>query len=266
MTPLMPELHEALRGAAQRRARPLRRRRVPRRAGLCALLAVLAGGSALAATEWRPQLGDDHRGHPTVAVAGVPAGQVAALGILRRAQTDADRGPRVAAMLKLLVRHEAGGIHLDGVRLLAELPHGALMLIPMQRMGSHDPGYASSIRRDVLCVMDYTDRFGAGAVCGDTADLFAGRIAGAAGDVGVATSLNTADLLAGGRTMRFYQLVPDGVDRVDATLRDGSVHHLRVRDNAVDLQSSGLGGVGDIRTRWLDAGGAEVPKRVPSGD
>ena len=60
--------------------------------------------------------------------------------------------------------------------------------------------------------------------------------------------------------MRYFQLVPDGVARVEVTLRDGSVHLLDVRNNAVELSVGSITILGNLRTRWLDPRGREVPK------
>lgn len=254
MSPLMPEVRDALVSAARERARP--RRRVLRRTGALGVAVVLAGGTAVAATTWRPQLGDDDRGHPTVAAQSVPADQVNALGVLRREQTTADRGPRVQATLRLLAPSEDGGVHVDGVRLLAEHDGGALVLVPLERIGRDDPGYPSSIRRDVICALQYSDAGGAGKSCGTTADLRAGDIAGS---MSVDRGLIGADDLAETK-MRYFQLVPDGVARVEVTLRDGSLHLLDVRNNAIALPLSEIGLVSNIRTRWLDTSGREITK------
>ena len=82
----------------------------------------------------------------------------------------------VQETLKLLAPSEDGGVHVDGVRLLSKHRNGALVLVPMERVGRDDPGYPSSIRGDVICVLQYSNG-GAGKSCGTVADLRAGDIA-----------------------------------------------------------------------------------------
>src|SRR3954469_19952333 len=78
------------------------RRRRFCRVGLFALGAAIVSGTAAAATGgWHPLLGSPDRGpRPHPARADVPADQLAALAILRRPQTDVDRGPLVRQALK----------------------------------------------------------------------------------------------------------------------------------------------------------------------
>src|SRR3954452_25447051 len=91
---IAPELHLA----PPRRGR--RRRRT--RAALIALVPLLAAGTALAATgAWEPILGNDQAGHPTRSRSALPADLTAALGVLRRPQVAADRGPDVEATLRI---------------------------------------------------------------------------------------------------------------------------------------------------------------------
>lgn len=185
------------------------RRRPTRRLGLLAVLGVLVTGSAVAATgPWRPQLGDDHRGRPRVATTTAPAAQLRALGVLRRPQADADRSAPVRRALRLLAAREDVGVRVDGVRLLAATPTAASVLVPLERSGTHDPGYPDSTVTDALCVVRVFPGGGGGEVCRSTADLRTGRLRTAA-----------------------WGLVPDGVARVEVTTRTGRVLGAPVRDN-----------------------------------
>lgn len=252
MNSLMPEVRTALVAAARQRARP--RRRLLRRTGALSAAAVLAGGTAVAATSWRPFAGEQRA--PTVAREAAPADQVAALAVLRREQRAADRSPRVTAALSVLGRSEDRGVRLGDVRLLAQLPRGgALVLAPLQRTGRDDPGSPSTIRRDVLCVLHSAPQITAKA-CGTTRDLYAGDIAGSASTGG---TFSVVGKRADGPPMRFYMLVPDHVARVEATLRDGSAHLLNVRNNAITLPLDDIRLVSNIQTRWLD--GERSPDR-----
>jgi hypothetical protein len=203
---LMPEVHDALARAVAARAHR-RRWRPSRQAGAVALAVAVLAGSALAATGWHPVLGSDRGGHPRAAGAAVPADQSARLGVLRRAQTGGDRGPEVGAVLRMLVRGEVNGIHTDGVRVLRRRPDGVTLLVPAERVGRHDLGYASSIERRVLCVLTSARTGGlalAGQSCGDAAQL---RTRG----IGGITRSSDGLILNG--------LVPDGVVRVIVQLR-----------------------------------------------
>src|SRR5262249_50822593 len=122
---LLPEVHESLARAVAARGARRPWWRSPRGIAWCAAGAVAAGGSALAASAgWHPILGDSHRGHPREARAPVPADQLAALAVLRRPQTDADRTRHVRFVLRLLVAGEISGVHVDAIRLLRTRPDG----------------------------------------------------------------------------------------------------------------------------------------------
>jgi hypothetical protein len=246
---LIPEVQSALCAAVARSASsPARRGRIPMRRGLLiAAATILVSTSALAAaTHWSPQLGDSRRGHPTVANASIPADQLAALAVLRRPQTDADRGPAVLSVLKLLGKEESGGIHLDGVRLLAtHSDGGALILIPAQRSGSHDRGHPSDVQRNTLLLLSSNHR-SAGGTRGTVSDLRAGRIS--------MSSLRNP-VLIGNRPDGFVAegLVPDGVVKVEVTLRGGIVKTAAVYNNSYEIPTGKQ--AGGLRTRWQHADG-----------
>lgn len=266
---LIPELHDAL-ARAVAAPRPAARGwwRPSRRAGLLVLGAVVVTGSAVAATSgWHPVIGDGHRGHPSEARAGVPAAQLAALGVLRRAQTDADRGPQVQAVLRLLGRDEINGIHTDAIRTLRQHPDGATILVPTERVGRHDKGYPSTIHRQVLCVFTsvvLTARTftitghdgkpktihtpggqGAGQSCGDLNQLRTTGIGGAT---------------RSGQQWRVGALVPDGVARVVIRLRRHRTLTAAVRANYYEI-NTGKELPPAWGTRWLDAQGNTIDHR-----
>jgi hypothetical protein len=180
---------------------------------------------------WHPILGDDHRGHPQPADAPIPADQVSTLAVLRRPQTDRDRGHDVQAILSLLVRGEIKGLHTDGIRALRRHAYGATILVPAERVGRHDPGYPGGVRRQMLCVFSGVRTvpvtatvirangrprtihtgggFSAGEVCGDLKQLRTSGIQ----ETG--TRMAHGFLIGG--------LVPDGVARVIVRLRRSRV-------------------------------------------
>jgi len=252
----MPEVHDALARAVA--TRPARRPwwHPSRRAGLLAVGALIATGSAVAGTgAWNPILGDDHRGHPEAARGPIPSAQLAALGVLRRAQVDGDRGRDVEAILRLLARGEINGIHTDGVRVLRRRRDGVTIVVPAERVGRHDKGHPSSIRRNVLCVLsgvrssgtNHTFRgFSAGQVCGDVRQLRT---------TGIGASVNTdRGFLAGA-------LVPDGVVRVVISLRRHRKVTATVRDNYYEV-NTGREIAPAWGVRWLDADGRKIEHRA----
>ncbi|MDO9352254.1 MAG: hypothetical protein Q7T55_01075, partial [Solirubrobacteraceae bacterium] len=117
----MPEVLWAMERAV---SRPVRRRgrHLLRTLGITAGL-VLASGSALAATgQWHPFDTSNGRTPPSIARSPVPKDQLETLAVLRRPQTDEDRGPMVTATLRFLDRSMASGVHLDAIRHLGRFP------------------------------------------------------------------------------------------------------------------------------------------------
>jgi hypothetical protein len=230
------------------------RRRPSRRLALVGVLGVLVTGTAVAATApWSPQLGDDHRGHPRSATTPVPAEQRALLQVLRRPQTDADRSAPVRAVLRKLIDRENVGVRTDGVRLLARDRRLTAVLVPVERAGTHDPGYPDATVPDALCVVTMSPDGSGGQTCRSTADVRAGRA----------------------RTVG-YGLVPDGVARIRLTTKTGELIDVPVTNNFYVLPI----GSGTLSSRdpnfavelrrmqsllgrpihWLDAAGRRVAK------
>lgn len=240
--------------AGRRRSRRLSRRS----AGLLAVGAVLVGGTAIAATTpWSPQLGDARRGQPTVATTPVPADQTAALAVLRREQNDADRGPRVTAALRMLTPEAADGLRLDSVRLLAERPDGAMILVPSERAFKALKDGPDS--RDQLClIQSVTGRkigdkglprplMGMGMSCGSVRDVKLGRMM-------TGSRWNERTELSG--------LVPDGVAAVEVPLRGGPTLRAKVANNAFHIDQTGLKGhYNRNNVRWLDSSGQVIEWR-----
>ena len=256
---LMPEVHDALSHAMA--AAPAKRKWPRRRVGLLAMGAVILGGSAWAATTgWHPTLGDNHRGHPQEAHASVPNAQLAALAVLRRPQTNADRVPQVRGVLRLLVRGEINGVHVNDVRVLRHHAGGITLLVPAERVGRHDMGYPSDVHRQVLCVLTTfrggaRQPSGAGQVCGGLHQL---RTTG----IGLSTALGSNRLRktsAGLLANQFVTdtLVPDGVARVTVRVRGGRTITLPVINNVFQFISRN-GPPPYLGTRWFDAHGRPI--------
>lgn len=256
---VMPEVEAALMRAVAARggAVPARRHRRPwwtRRAGILAIGAVVVSGSAVATTGiWQPTLGDpEHGGQPRAAGAGVPEAQRRMLSVLRRPQTDADRGPLVRAALRRLDRAAIDGVHVDGIRVLFRTPREIAVLVPAERVGPE--GFRL---RHVLCLMSSSHPFGGwGMACGDAEQL---RTTGI--QVGTSPSAAQAYTVTDrpGPTVREIALVPDGVARVTVRLRHGRSVTVPVRDNIykyVIHESPAMMG-----TIWLDAAGRRIDHR-----
>jgi hypothetical protein len=270
---LMPELHDALRDAV---ASPRRRRRA-RRAGLLALGVVVVSGTAFAATApWRPQLGSENRGlRPRAAQSSVPQEQLAALAILRRPQTEADRGPLVRDALRHLSRDVIDGVHTDAVRVLFQNRREVAVLIPAQRGPRHGlPGE----RKHVLCLMaaSYAEartmtikqkgkrkriRVPAGY------DGWGGTCAGMdrlrKTGIEVGTSPDGSGMAFTGRpeklTLRRIVLVPDGVARVKVRLRQRRYVTADVHANVYAfIRHDSPASMGST---WYDAEGRVIKRR-----
>lgn len=121
MTVLMDSLSVELTAAAERLARHGARRR--RRARLAATVAVallgLVGAAAATGTFfWQPQLGNTSQGHPTASPSDVPAAQLEILGVLRRPQTNSDRGAAARYAARWLGT-EFRGVRTNSIRVLS---------------------------------------------------------------------------------------------------------------------------------------------------
>jgi hypothetical protein len=119
MTVLLDSLSADLAAAGDRLARRAarRRRRVRIFAITIALLGLLSTAAATATLFWQPQLGNDSQGHPTASTSDVPADQLALLSVLRRPQTDADRGAAGRYAASWLGR-QFRGVRTDSIRVL----------------------------------------------------------------------------------------------------------------------------------------------------
>ena len=263
---LMPEVHDALARAVVARGARRRTWRPSRRVGLLAVGAVIATGSAVAATGgWHPVLGDDHRGHPQEAQAAIPGDQTAAIAVLRRAQTDADRTPQVRAVLRMLGRGEINGVHTDGIRVLRTRSDGVTVLVPIERVGRHDKGYPSSIRRDVLCVMTSVRRTPRTAVVGRdgrrrTIRTPGGGTGQSCGDIDDLRTTGIGGAMPSDHGFFINKLVPDGVARVVIRLRRHRTITVAVHDNLYEV-NTGQELPPAWGVRWLDASGNRIDHR-----
>lgn len=218
------------------------------------------GSTALAATgAWRPLLGNERLGHPTSSRSEVPAEQLQMLGVLRRPQTDADRGPQVENMLRnaLSNRSEAGGVtgvRTDSIRRIAATSKSTWIMVPVKRVAAPKRVPGTANERDMICVLmgeppssgKGFSKVGYGRSCRSTQDIALGRLAGGA---------------AFGRHLQLWGVVPDGVAKVKARLRGGNGITATVRDNAyvIDATIPERAWIGHYI--WYDRNGSELRRR-----
>jgi hypothetical protein len=280
---LMPEIHDALARAVATRANRRRWWHPSRRGGLLAIGAIIVSGTAVAATTgWQPILGSPDRGTPPLAAkAGVPADQLAALAILRRPQTDADRGPLVQSALRVLTRQTINGIHTDAIRVIFHGPRQLAVLIPAERVGHPVKGVPSSktIQRHALCLMSTSyqqartwkfTQHGKPKTIHRPAGYPGWSMSCGGLDMLRTTGLQTGTspqpsggLIVNGRpahlTINRVTLVPDGVARVTVRLRHGRSITVPVRDNVYryTIRDSPA----SMGTIWFDAAGRRIDHR-----
>lgn len=244
--------------------------------GLLLIGAVAVSGTAVAATVggWNPQLGSSNRGErPRASTSAVPAEQLAMLSVLRRSQTDRDRGPIVEQALKRMDRSTVDGVHVDAIRVIHQSPRSATILIPAQRTGPDAPNLPDIRSEDVLCLQTFsyvrpqtfsnggkTVRFPGGlqggGTCGTTEAL---RTTGIRTGIGPGR-VNTGpiDYVNGPRT-HYATVVPDGVAKVTVNLRGKRQVTVPVRDNVYRFSVPGI--ASEFGTIWYDADGKRIEHR-----
>jgi hypothetical protein len=181
-------------------ARPLLARAVRLRSPLAIGIALVAiTGAATASSIWLAPAGNPVYGfNPGLASTSPPAAQLGALAVLRRPQTDTDRGPGVQAALAD-VNNFTTGIRSNYVRGLETTRDGAVVLVPVKRRDATAVGAPAQPAIDnALCV--YYPFSGSGSLnnnthCWSTQQLLAGQALAGIGD-------------------HEYGLAPDGVSSV----------------------------------------------------
>jgi hypothetical protein len=142
------------------RRHPSRRRRrwpwLTRPVAVGLTLAAFAGTAFAAVAIWTPLLGNPQYGYnPGAATSAPPADQLAALAVLRRPQTDADRGALSAAALTY-INDYTKGVRTAYVRLLGTVGSEAFVLVPVEERDAAAPGgtapTASPPLANALCV------------------------------------------------------------------------------------------------------------------
>lgn len=282
--PILPQLEEMLRQAAVRRAQiatldrdtpeaepspnggiPETARRLPgaprrrsafspprRRASVVALLAFVATGTAIAATQpWNPLIGDETRGHPTITSEPPPSEELAMLSVLRRPQNDADRGTVVSKELRIIGIQEHG-VRTAYIRNLGPAPdEGAVVLVPSLRFGDVAAGPPYVGTNDALCVLfpfsGMGGPSGAAYPCWSAGQVEAGQAFGT---------------VRSGSRHYVFGLVPDGVVTVVAYFADRNTEAAPVNTNFFEfplLTTAGTAALSPTRLEWLDGAGRAIP-------
>ncbi len=146
-------------------------------------LSAFAGTALAAVAIWTPLLGNPRYGYnPGAATSAPPQEQLDALAVLRRPQTDADRGALSRAALTY-INDYTSGVRTPYVRLLASVGSEAFVLVPVEeRNASYVAGGVpseSAPLRNALCVYASNLRLAhTGVGCWSLADVAAGRAAG----------------------------------------------------------------------------------------
>ncbi len=197
-----------------------RSRRRRWRGASAVVLVLVVGPPALAATGlWRPPIGVGLKDAPRATAEAPPADQLKLLSVLRRPQTDADRGPRALKTLQGL-SDLVEGVRTGSVRLLAQ-GSDRVVLVPVAGFNlvgpKPDADLPQSVKdriapqRDGLCLWAF-DSSSASEDCYTTAEVRAGR----------------AHSFFNGRAA---WLVPDGVAAVRVQYAGGVTREARVHGN-----------------------------------
>lgn len=206
---------------------------------------------ARSSATWTPVLGDDHRGHATISRDPVPPDELAALAILRRPPTAADRSPQVRALLRFLGSDAGTGVRVDAIRLLARHGDRVTVLVPIKRYGKPYRGLlrSTTVIVDALCVMStLPDKVSGNPPPG------AHLGGGVGGTCGILTDLVRRGIGWPGPP---FGLVPDGVATVQLRVRGGKTVNAPVRNNVYDLtRQTNLFAIQP--PRWLDKNGQRI--------
>jgi hypothetical protein len=143
-------------------------------------LTAFAGTAFAAVAIWTPLLGNPQYGYnPGASATAPPADQLDALAVLRRPQTDADRGALSQAALTY-INDYTSGVRTAYVRLLATVGDDAFVLVPVQQRDATAatggvPSESTPLA-NALCVYATDLNIGhVGVRCWALADVRAGR-------------------------------------------------------------------------------------------
>lgn len=204
---LAEQRHYGARASTASTARPRWWRRTRRRGLLLGLIAVVVAAPAVALVgPWTPTVGRPGINEPTIPPSSAPYASpaAAALGVLRRPQTAADRAAATPVLRAL--GHPVGGVQLDGVRALSN----GWVLVPADVI---DTGREPSTNQ--LCITN-----GKAIACQDAADV---------------EQAGVSVVAANASQTRITGLVPDRVVRVRFVTTTGTVTEVGARNNFYSL-------------------------------
>lgn len=264
--PLLPEVLDGFDRALRRK--PVRRRWfAPRTFGI-ALVGLAVGGTAVAAVApWNPM--GSNSGAATTSPP--PPDQLNTLAVLRRAQTDTDRGPLITAFLKRTGRRpDAGKVRLPFVRHLRDvettigvvftdtgaskgtMAKASLYLVP--RTARPNPKFDRYSGPLHFCLESVSDSWPdpatvppvlverkkrTGEALAPRPTSLEDRVTGS-GTCGSAHNVRMKGLSTGGAFGgNLIGIVPDGVAAVRAKTRDGQPVEARVENNSFQLLAPG---------------------------
>jgi hypothetical protein len=203
---------------ADRRRRParLRHRRWPwltRPVAVGLALTAFAGTAFAAVAIWTPLLGNPQYGYnPGAATSAPPEEQLDALAVLRRPQTDADRGALSQAALTY-INNYTSGVRTAYVRLLGSVGSEAFVLVPVaERLATDTPTGSAPVENALCLYVSNTSPLFTHVACWSLAELIGG-FAWAAFDG------------------QFFGLVPDGVTAATLSSATGPPVSAPVSDN-----------------------------------
>ena len=201
-------------------------------------------------------IGDGSSTPPTITAESPPREQLEMLAVLRRTQTDADRGAASVEALRLVGSNAVKGVRTDSIRLLTESPNDrGIVLVPVARYARTPlplpPDLPKEARdrlnpppiRDALCLYQLDRADGAGVACWSSDDVREGRAW-----LGLGT--------------REAWLVADGVAKVVSNYPDGTTLAAPVRSNLAVIERPRA--VGVPTTTFLDGAGNPVRTIPPS--
>jgi hypothetical protein len=223
---------------------------VPRRARIAAIavVALLTGTAVAAVVPWTPDLGPGHARTFAIDATKPPQAQLDALGVLRRPQSDADRGAETRYALRFFGA-SVGGVRTDYVRLLRRDPNGrSAVLVPVTAYHLNQPDSLPDAARkllapgrDGLCLFVRDPIDGGGQSCSPLADLRAGNVRGGIAD-------RTSSL--------WWGLVPDEVTSVRIRMAERDLVAAAVEDNYYSFTlPQREEGVTISSLDWLDGAG-----------
>lgn len=232
-------------------------------------LLIFAGVAAAATSLWQPQLGDSKGGgHPSASPAAPPTEQLDKLEVLRREQTDQDRGADSRYALRFFGARSLRNPLPEPDKAITEVRRSGIRTnyVRLLKAGDSDPGTVlvpvveSNGIRDALCLF-VRDLDGGGQKCFSTADVLAGAAVLGIGKPAPGTKLipdpdrpgighvsTPPDIVLSG-------LVPDGVARVRSAEVTANVH-----DNYFHLRRRA--GTANARIQWLDKDGSPVAQKT----